>query len=136
MAYEDLLVNGTSLKTLGAITDFSGILSNAPLRGESVTYPGVAGATFTPKVRDAYVFSVPMVLYGGLAAVNDALDALRALLDSSTTALTLVRHRTLGSGTVAETASGEYLGGLEPGMVGMSAGRVAIDLMNLSGGWT
>lgn len=136
MAYEDLLVNGTSLKAFGDITDLSGILSSPPLRGENVVYPGLAGAVYVPKVRDAYVFSVPMVIRGSLADINDALDGLRALLDSSTAALTLTRHRTTGAGNVSETASGEYVGGLEVGLVGLSAGRVAIDLLNLDGGWT
>lgn len=136
MAYEDLLIGATSLKTYGQIADFSGILSEAPLRGESVVYPGRAGAVFVPKVRSAYVFSVPMVLYGAtLAAVNTNLIALRTLLNSASASFTMTRHRTSSGGNISESAAGEYLGGLEPQLVGMTAARIVIDLVNLDGGW-
>jgi hypothetical protein len=136
MAYEDLLIGGTSLKTYGKITDFSGILASGPLRGENVTYPGLAGDVFVPKVRGAYVFTVPMVLYGSLATINTALDNLRTLLNSSSAALAMTRHRTTGAGNVSETASGEFVGGLEPGLVGLTAGRISLDIVNLSGAWS
>lgn len=136
MAYEDLLIGGTSLKTYGKISDFSGILAEAPLRGESVVYPGRAGAVFVPKVRSAYVFSVPMVLYGtSLAAVNDSLISLRTLLNSASASFTMMRHRTSGGGNISESAAGEYLGGLEAQIVGMTAARIVLDLVNLDGGW-
>lgn len=134
--FDDLLVNGTSLKTFGQIVSYDGIMADAPLRGENVTIPGVAGQIHVPKVRDAYVFTVPMVLLGGLAVVGEALQDLRDLCDSSTAALTLTRKLTRTSGNVTQTCSADYLGGLEPQMTGMQFGRVAIDFVNLDGGWT
>ena len=125
-----------SLKTLGHIVSFDGIFSDGPLRGENVVYPGVAGATHMPKVRAAYVFTVPMVILGDWGDVNAAIDSLRALLDSSAAPLAMTRHRTVGAGTSVQTAAGDYLDGLEPNLIGMSAGRVAINLVNLDGEWT
>lgn len=133
----DLLVNGTALSSIAGIVSFDGILSNAPLRGENLTYPGVAGDAHVPKVRGAYVFTVPLVLLGtSQADFQDRLDDLRALIDSSAAPLTLVRRRTTGAGNISETADGDYLGGLEPSSVNLQVGRVALDLVNLSGGWT
>jgi hypothetical protein len=125
-----------SLKTLGHIVSFDGIFSDGPLRGENVVYPGVAGATHMPKVRGAYVFTVPMVILGDWGDVNAALNSLRTLLDSSAAPLAMTRHRTVGAGTSVQTAAGDYLDGLEPNLIGMSAGRVAINLVNLDGAWT
>jgi hypothetical protein len=136
MAYDDLLIGGTSLKTIGQITSFDGIFADGPLRGSNVTYPGVAGDTHVPKVRGAYVFQVPMVLVGTWGDINSKLDALRALLDSSSAPLSMTRHRSLTAGTSVQTASGDYLDGLEPGLVGLEAGRVVLSIVNLSGGWT
>lgn len=138
MTANDLLIGGTSLKSLGYIADFAGIFSDGPLRGENVVYPGVAGATHMPKVRSAYVFPVPMVILGSWAQVNTALDSLRTLLNSASSPLAMTRVREVvgGGGTSTQTASGDYLDGLEPGLVGMSAGRVVINLVNLSGVWS
>jgi len=134
-AYDDLLIGGTSIKTIGYIADFAGIFADGPLRGSNLTYPGVAGDTYLPKVKGAYVFTVPLVVVGPWAAVNTALAALRALLNSSTTALAMTRHRSLTGGTSVQTAAGDYLSGLEPALVGWDAGRIAIDLINLNGQW-
>lgn len=137
MAYDDLLIGGTSLKTIGHIASFDGIFSDGPLRGSNVTIPGRAGDVHVPKVRAAYVFAVPMVLLGDWGDINSKIDALRTLLDSSTAPLVMTRKRSLtGAGTSEQTASGDYVDGLEPGLVGMSAGRVLINLTNLDGGWT
>lgn len=138
MTANDLLIAGTSVKTLAKITSFEGIFSDGPLRGSNVTYPGVAGAVHMPKVRDAFVFSVPLVILGSWATVNTTLDSLRALLNSATSPLAMTRVREVvgGGGTSTQTASGDYLDGLEPGLVGMDAGRVVVNLVNLSGAWT
>lgn len=127
---------GTSLKTLGRIVSFDGIFSDGPLRGSNITIPGAAGDVHMPKVRAAYVFTVPMVILGSWAEVNANLDSLRTLLDSSRVPLTMTRTRATSDGTNVQTAQGDYLDGLEPQMVGMGAGRVAINLVNLSGVWT
>jgi hypothetical protein len=138
MAYDDLLINGTSLKTLGYIADFAGIFSDGPLRGSSIVYPNVPGARWTPKVRDTYVFTVPMVLLAdGWGSLNSKVDSLRALLDSSTGAFVMTRHRSLtGAGTSVQTADGEFLSGLQPAVTGMTVMRLALDFVNLSGEWT
>lgn len=139
--YEDLLVNGTALSTIGAIVSFDGIRAEAPLRGSNITIPGVAGDHYIPKVRGAYVFTVPMLLTGAsLAALNDKIESLRVLMNSGSSALALVRHYTTagGGGTVSQSASGDYLSGLEPNIIGWanSNARIALDIVNLSGGWT
>lgn len=136
MAYDDLLIGGTSLKDFGEILSFAGVFASAPLRGENVQIPGLAGEVFVPKVRGAYVFTVPLVIVGDWATVNERLDGLRTLLDTSSAPLTMTRHRSVGAGTSVQTAAGDYLGGLEPELIGMSAGRIALDLVNLDGGWT
>lgn len=135
--WADLSIGGTLLSSFGGIASFDGIFADAPLRGENLTYPGVAGDTHTTKVRGAYVFTVPLVLIGATQAdFQDRLDDLRALCDSSAAPLELVRRRTTGAGDIEESALGDYASGLEPGMVNMQIGRVALDLINLSGGWT
>ena len=138
MAYDDFLIGTTSVKTIGYIASFDGIFSDGPLRGSSIPYPNVAGATFTPKVRDTYVFSVPMVLTGsGWGDLNSKIDSLRALLDSSSTAFTMTRKRSLtGGGTSVQTATGEFLAGLQPSVQGFTVARVVLDIVNLSGVWT
>lgn len=136
MTANDLLIGGTSLKTIGYIASFEGIFSDGPLRGSNVTYPGVAGDTHMPKVHGAYVFSVPMVLVGTWGQINSKIDALRTLLNSASAPLAMTRVRELSVGTSTQTASGDFLDGLEPGLVGMDAGRVVLNIVNLSGVWT
>lgn len=138
MTANDLLIGGTSLKTLAQIASFDGIFSDGPLRGDNVIYPGVAGATHMPKVRGSYVFTVPLVILGNWATVNSTIDSLRTLLDSSAAPLAMTRVREVvgGGGTSTQTASGDFLDGLEPGLVGMGAGRVVLNIVNLSGVWT
>lgn len=140
----DLLVGGTSIQTLGTIADFSGVFSEGPLRGENVTYPGVAGETHMPKVRDAFDFTVPLILrtaVGSTAPLRSNILAtvasLRTMLDSSSAPLALTRLRpATGGGTTSQTCSGDYVEGLELELIGFTAARVAIVLRNLSGVWT
>lgn len=138
MAY-DLTINGTSLNngTICRVADWAGVFSSAPLRGENLLIPGVAGETHLPKYRGAYVFTVPLVLVGtSRADLQDRLDALEALCDSSATALTVARTRPTGLGDVTESCSADYVSGLQPELVNLSTGRVALELLNLSAGWT
>lgn len=140
----DLLVGATSLQTYGTIVDFDGIFSEGPLRGANLTIPGLAGEVYVPKVRGAYDFTVPMVLRTPVGATSPdradilaAVTSLRALLDSSTAALTLNRRRPAVGGTyTTQTCQGSYESGLEVALVGFTAARVAIVLRNLSGVWT
>lgn len=135
----DFTVNGTSLNsgTICRVARWEGILSNPPLRGANDRIPGVAGATWRPKVRDAYVFSVPIVLLGSSRAdLQDRRDDLLALLDSSSAALTLERTRPTGLGDVVESCDGDFLDGLELEMVNLSTGRAVLNFENLSGSWT
>lgn len=133
----DFLIGATSILTIVRVTDWSGVDSTAPLRGSNITYPNVGGDLHAPKVRGSYVFTVPCVLLGTSSAdYQDRLDDLRALLDSSTTALAMHRIRPTGSGDVTEDADGDYLDGLQPQAVNLQTGRVNIDLVNLSGGWS
>lgn len=139
--YEDLLINGTALSTFGGIVSFDGIRAEAPLRGSNITIPGLAGDVFVPKVRSAYVFTVPLLISGtSLANLHDKIATLKTLMNSGTTALSLERRYTTagGGGTVSQTASGDYLGGLEPNIIGWanSNAKIALDIVNLSGGWT
>jgi hypothetical protein len=137
MTTKDLLINGTSIKTLAWVASWGDVFREAPLRGSNITYPGVAGDVWVPKVRSAYSFLVPLILLGtGEADYADKLIALRALVDSSTAPLTLVRKRTTGSGLVSQTCAGDYLAGLEPEFIGMDTGRVALELVCTSGVWT
>lgn len=135
----NLTVNGTSLNdgTISRVASWDGVLASAPLRGENIELPGVAGAIHLPKVRGAYVFTVPLLLMGSSQAdYQDRLDDLRTLLDSSGTALTVARTRPTGAGDVTESCSCDYVSGLESVMVNLSNGRVAVDLLNLSAGWS
>lgn len=135
MAY-DLTINGTSVTTIARVASWDGVFAGAPLRGDNLQIPGMAGAIHMPKVRDAYVFTVPLLLLGDSEGdLQDRLDDLRALCDSSTAALTVARTRPTGAGDVVESCQADYLGGLEPAMVNLSIGRLALDLVNLSGGW-
>ena len=134
----DLTVDGTSLNdgTICRVAAWDGVFASAPLRGSNLVVPGLAGAIHLPKVRDAYVFTVPLVLLGSSwGDLQDRLDDLRALVDSSAGALTLVRTRPTGGADAVETCEADYLSELEPSMVNLSTGRVALDLVNLSGGW-
>lgn len=133
----DFKINGTSLLTIARVTSWDGVDAAGPLRGSNPTYPGVAGDTWAPKVRGSYVFTIPCVLLGTSPAdYQDRLDDLRTLLDSSTASLTLQRIRPTGGGDVTESATGDYLAGLEPAAVNIVIGRVAIDLVNLDGSWS
>ena len=135
--WDDLLVNGTSLLTFGEIEDFSGVATTPPLRGSNLVIPGVAGEQHVDKVRDAYNFMVPLAIVG--TDHGDRIDRildLEALLNSATTALTLTRRLTRGVSQISQTAQGDYVSGLEPAFLGLTAARVPLVLRNLSGGWT
>lgn len=140
----DLQVGGTSIQTIGVISDFGGIFSDGPLRGDNVIYPGVAGETHMPKVRGAYDFSVPLTLRTAVgstaplrANVLAAVASLSTLLNSSGAPLSLTRLRpAVAGGTTSQTCTGEYVNGLDLELVGFTAGRVVIVLRNLSGVWT
>lgn len=135
--WEDLLINGTALSTFGAIADFTGIKADAPLRGANVTIPGLAGDVHVPKVRSAYVFTVPLAVYGTTRGdLNDNLAALRTLLDSSVTPLAMERRLILGGINVSQTADGDYINGLQPEILHFRNGLVVLEIANLSGGWT
>lgn len=135
--WEDLRINGTALSSFGAIVDFAGIKSTPPLRGGNIVYPGVPGAVWVPKVSSQYVFTVPLSLYGtDRGDFNDTLEALRALLDSSTAALDMERRIILGGVNVSQTADGDYVNGLQPEIFHFRNGLVSLDIANLSGGWT
>lgn len=134
----DLMVAGTSLNsgTISRVVSWDGVFSSAPLRGSNLTIPGLAGDIHQPKVRGAFVFTVPLVLLGSSwADMQDRLNTLRTLLDTSAASKTATRVRPTGAGDVMETCQVDYLSGLEPAMVNLSTGRVALDLVNLSGVW-
>jgi len=136
MAY-DLKINTVSVKTYASVVSWDGVFAGAPLRGGNLTIPGVAGGVWQPKVRNAYVFSVPLVLLGSSEAdFQDKLTNLRNLVNSAAAALAVTRTRPTGLGDVTEACTADYADGLEPAAVNLLNGRVVLSLTNLSGGWT
>lgn len=138
MGWDDVLIDGTSLSTFGAIEDFAEILKCAPLRGSNIVIPGAAGSVHTAKVRGAFVVTVRLALWDVTAetfgGVVSRLAALRALLDTSAAPVTLTRRFTLVDGTqVAQDAQVDVLEVFAPELVGTTTSRVAVDVEVLSG---
>lgn len=131
----DFTLAGTSVKTLGHIASWDGILGGAPRRGGNIVKPSVTGQTYAAKPRDAYTFSVPMVLLGSSQAdFQDKLSSLRALTES-VTAIAAGRTVPTGAGDVSTQCTAEA-SVTEIGMVnGLLNGRVVLEVTNLDGVW-
>ena len=81
------------------------------------TWPTLVGATVPRQ------FQVGLALVADDAAAFDTLwDAVAAVVQSTAT-VTLTRVRDLNSGTETKTASGIYLGGMEPTMASHAVGK-------------
>ncbi len=132
----DALVAGTSLKTYASIVSYDGLFAGAPLRGTDLVVPTRRGETATAKVRDAYTFSVPLILLGtSQGAFQDNLDALRALCDTGYAAKTITRTKPAVAGDVTTTCTA-MCNLTEAAMVnGLITGRCVLDVRNLDGCW-
>lgn len=136
-SWDDVLVNGTSLSSFGAVENFSDVLKCAPLRGSNLVIPGVAGSTFLPKVRGSFAVTVRLALWhtnDDFSGVMTKLRSLRLLVAASDSALTLTRRFTLSGGTqVEQDAVADFSDMISPELIGTSTARVALDFEVLSG---
>jgi hypothetical protein len=131
----DLTVAGTSVKNYAHVVSYDGVLSGAPRRGDDIVKPSVTGQTFVAKPRDAYTFSVPLILLGSTQAdFQDKLSSLRALCDS-VTAIAVTRTVPTGAGDLSTTCTAAA-NITEVGMTnGLLNGRVVLEVTNYDGCW-
>jgi hypothetical protein len=146
--WDDLLVNGTSLRDFGKLAPAL-LINPAPARGDNVTYPGADYETFVPKVKgspiqpayltvmpwDRATKVTPSDLLAQRAQLNQNVLDLAALVVDLATPLTLTRKVSLPSGNVSQTASAELVGALQPELIVAYGGRCPLSFKILSD-WT
>ncbi len=139
MIVDTLLINGTDIMTVPGlvVTDFSGMHSDGPYRGENLTVPGMPGAVSYAKVRDVYAFDIGVALTGDTRQdFLDCLAGLRALMPSNLVTLT---RRLTDSGMFGyydDNCSAEYVAGTAVTLLNANTGRTTLEFLNLSGGWS
>ena len=135
---DTLLINGTDLRSIPRliIRDISGLLTEAPYRGDNETIPGMPGEVGTVKVAGAFTFDIPVTLLGTTRAdFLSILASVRAL--ASTNLVTLTRRLSTSGGYADTSCAGEYLAGTAVEMLAFmpAAGRTTLSFRNLDGGW-
>lgn len=148
---EDLLVGATSLASFGVIEDLGGIYAIGGRRGSNYVVPGLDGEIQVTKPRAAFPVTVGLVLFGTdpttgaelttddarTRAFNQKWLNLVALVDTTSGLLTLTRKLSLpGVVTQSKTCNAELVGGMEPGLLGLTDGRCVLNFVNLDGKWT
>lgn len=141
MAADTLLAGATDLATVAILEDLSDIFAKGPTKQDPIDIPGRAGLVFVAGVPDGYTMNVPMVIARAThAEVMTALAGLRATLDTTAAALTLVRRSTVLVAevptTLDESCSSTVSAEWETEFLGSLAVRVVIPFQNLDGDWT
>ena len=132
-----LSINGTDLSTTGRIVEkYTNLIGGRALRGDPFTVPYRAGAVHVPQTPDTYTMSVALTLIGDTPA--EWLDGVRGLAElvwSPAAPLILTRTIDYPLGPESTTCEASYVRGLDPETLGLSAGRVVLEFLNLTGGW-
>lgn len=131
----DLAVAGTWLAGTADIMDASGLLSDAPSKGDLIELDWQPGSDWQPGPRDAYSFDVPVEFVGDREA---ALATLRWLQDLVGQALTLTRRTSAAGAPVDETCTAVMVNTVAVSWPTDDAAPKAAILIfqNLDGGWT
>jgi hypothetical protein len=131
-----LLIDGNDLQDHALIHDISGLVGNAPNRGDVIRMDWTDGAVWDPGPNDAYDFDVPVTMKGLSEA--DALEDLAWLQSWQGVEVTLTRRLTRGSTQTDETCQAVLVDAIQ-----ISYDFDARNLMtaflvftNLSGVWT
>lgn len=132
----DYLIDATDVQDHAHITDWSGIYTDGPTRGDLVEFDGLPGAVWLPGETGTYSYEVPVTM---LSHTHDvALHQLRTLQALRGVQRTFSRTLLVNGVSVTETHEG----------VIVSAIRVSNDLrvkskidavlivQNLDGGWS
>lgn len=134
--------DGESLHTYARSIETLGGMGPPPLRGENIVIPLSPGAVYVPKTPDQNTLHLAMWLRGvdpeagsGVTQSSRALfqqnynDLIRLLWKPGRQVELTKRFYDVGSSSpVAASAMVEYKGGLEPTMIGRSAGKCLVDL--------
>jgi hypothetical protein len=99
--WEDLLVDGVSLQSLGLIVSAEGLLSTGPTKGDLILQDWTPGAIWQQGPPDTYSFEVPVVMKSRLQDV--AIGMLRTLQSWQGTKRTLIRRLTVDGVQIEET---------------------------------
>lgn len=98
---DTLLINGTDIQTVCAITSAEGLLSNPPQRGDIIERDWVDGAVWQKGPKGTYTFEVPVIMRSSQQDV--AFGQLRALQAMVGDQKTLTRRLVVNGVTVNET---------------------------------
>lgn len=134
--------DGQSLHTYARSIETIGGMGPPPLRGDNIVIPLSPGARYVPKTPDQNIFHLAMWLRGvaqdagsGVTAATKAQfqknynDLIRLLWKpGKQIKLTKRFYDGTSSSPIAASAMVEYAGGLEPTMIGRSAGKCLVDL--------
>lgn len=96
-----ILINGTDIQTVAAITSAEGLLSNPPQRGDIIEQDWVAGAIYQAGPKKTWQFEIPVIMRSSQQDV--ALGQLRTLQALVGTQVTLTRRIVVNGATVNET---------------------------------
>lgn len=134
--YETLQVDGIDLATVvTCITSLSGIYTVGNVRGSNIQIPGVDGELWLDRPYDTNTIELGLVLAGSTTTeFNDSYRVLKTLIRPGKK-LQLVRKLSYTTGDELQVASGEYAGGLNPGMSLMRYGRVTVSFKIHDGLW-
>lgn len=138
--------DGQSLHTYARSIETIGGMGPAPFRGEDITVPLQSGQMFVPKTLDSNVITLAMWLRGidqnagpGASKATKAKyqenynDLIRLLYQPGRLVNLRKRFYDSGGSLVPAVAGVQYVGGLEPNMIGRTASRCTVDLKVLDG---
>jgi hypothetical protein len=134
-----VLIDGTDIRSAGVrlLRGWEEALAVPDLRGDDITVSDSDGDTWVDeRPFSAFTFNLPLALRGSSQATfNDARRALARLVKPDGT-ITLTRRLPFTGGDEDHTATGRYVGGLQPSqMYAMIDGDFTLSLKNLSGLW-
>ena len=139
MTSSTLLFNSTDLRSITGVVieDISGVYAPGTRRSSDDVIPGQRGVlAATNLVYDQFQFSIPVSIGAATeATLHDAIDALAAVVVTSTGLGPLERRLQHTSGLVAATASGRFVG--FSGWTRDNDVTVGVELVfaNLDGAW-
>lgn len=137
---DTLLIGATDLASILVLEDLSEIFAKPPTNQNPIAIPGRAGELFTAGVPSAYDMLLPVTIERDThVEMRAAVTAFVALLDSTSTPLTLVRRSDIIVGdepaVLDESCSAICRDAWEVSGLGDLATRIVVTLRNLDGGW-
>lgn len=139
MTIGTVLIDGTDIRTAGVrlLRGWEAALAVPDLRGDDITVPDSDGDTsIDERPFNAFQIGLPLAVRGSSqAAFNDAHRTLKRLVKPDGT-FTMTRRLPFTAADEDHTATGRYVGGLQPSqMYAMVDGDFTLSLKNLSGLW-